>query len=135
MHKKVPTIIAAPLIAVFLLRALIPVGYMPSAIADGLPFVLCPDDLPAAFTALFERGGHDGGGHHDHGGHDSASAAQFPDQCDLGDTLSMAGAPADDPPLVDRLPAAAIDNGVDAIHFSQPRFRERARGPPRILQS
>ena len=39
------------LCAVFLLRALVPLGYMPSAVADGLPFVLCPDNLPAAFTA------------------------------------------------------------------------------------
>lgn len=108
------------LCAVFVLRALIPLGYMPAAISDGLPFVLCPDNLPVSFASGFASGGHD------HGDHESATI----DQCDFGDLAPDSSA------LVDLL-----QGQVDIVPAETPAvpvraFAERsvigpnARGPP-----
>ena len=65
------------------LRALVPVGYMPAPLADGLPFVLCPGSAP--YLTLPGSGGHHGGdaGHvpaHD----DAAAAAPAWESCPFG---------------------------------------------------
>lgn len=68
----------------FVLRALIPVGYMPAAWDDGLPFVLCPDGLPTSIAD--ELSGH---GHH-HGDDAESSRSDAADQCKFGHIVSSA---------------------------------------------
>ena len=56
---------------------------MPSSLANGLPFVLCPDNLPAAFAAQFEDDTH-----HDHAGHHGDTGTAAIDHCDFGQMVS-----------------------------------------------
>jgi hypothetical protein len=64
-----------------LLRLLVPVGTMPSALADGWFLKLCPDRLPAETLARLL-----GEPHHHHHAADERTAS--PVRCDLGATLS-----------------------------------------------
>ena len=108
------------LCAVFLLRAVIPLGYMPAAFADGLPFVLCPDNLPSAFTTAI-------GSHaHDHDDHDASAI----DQCDFGDLAPDSGATIDVPlHAIDAVPAALPALSIHAF-AGRSIIRPIARGPP-----
>lgn len=76
------------LLAAFMLRAAIPVGYMPAAPGSGLLFELCPDGMPAWFAQSGEHA------HHHHGEPDSAGEASA-DQCQMGHMLSSASAVGD----------------------------------------
>lgn len=76
------------LLAAFLLRAAVPVGYMPAAPGSGLLFELCPEGMPAWFD---QSGGH---AHHHHGGPESMGTASA-DHCQVGHMLSSASAVGD----------------------------------------
>jgi hypothetical protein len=121
-NRRTSAYLSVALLAAFVLRATIPIGYMPSAVADGLPFVLCPDNLPASFAALVEGPGH----HHDHGTDD----ANVVDQCDFGDLISAAAVPGD-------VQVAAPEPQATIYHIPESRayiqrnlLRAFARGPP-----
>ena len=113
------------------LQAIVPAGYMPAPIADGLPFVLCPGGVPGA--ALFAAGadahhaGHDG--EHQQAGEEQEPAPEW-QFCPFGAVL---GGPAvvaqhdaqfplaGEPPL-----PAATDGFVPSSVMSS----WRARAPP-----
>jgi hypothetical protein len=51
-HSRLPGRIGRAVVALYALRALVPVGYMPASIGDGGPFVLCADQSAATLTLL-----------------------------------------------------------------------------------
>jgi hypothetical protein len=87
------------------LRALAPLGYMPSTFGSGYLFELCPDQLPAGFT--FTR---QDSQHHHHNMQDGASSTESADLCDFGHLLvSVAGVDAPAADIVEAAPAVAIN--------------------------
>ena len=124
MQTRLPSSTVFSLLAVLLLRALIPVGYMPSSLADGLPFVLCPDNLPVAFAAKI------GGEHHDHSGHHDAPDSVAADECDFDEMLLSAAPPMDVDPVGIAPPAAPLESVVPRLIIGRSQISDRARGPP-----
>jgi hypothetical protein len=74
-----------------LLRALIPVGFMPVATADGLSIEFCPDagPLPAAAGAAADPHAH----HHHHQGGPDPSSASHHAPCPFAASATLAAAP------------------------------------------
>ncbi|MFK7915321.1 MAG: hypothetical protein AB8B93_15515 [Pseudomonadales bacterium] len=134
------------LLAVLLLRVLVPVGYMPAALADGWPVQLCPDGLSsAAMTALLgEQHQHHKmhsmvsmsheGAHHE--GHmmaaDPAPAAQaVPGQCDLAAFSGAVAPPAIAAAMLAPVTETAVATAVTTLHVRSVAFeRYRGRAPP-----
>jgi len=71
----------------FALRALAPVGYMPSAAGDGLLFELCPEQLPPGFVLSSSSSHHD---HHNQAASGTSQPANGADQCQIGHLLFSA---------------------------------------------
>ena len=106
--------------AVLVLRAAIPVGYMPSAAGTGLLVELCPEYLPSGF--MKSLAGHEG---HDHDGHEEGGH-----QCPVGHLLLSAAA-------VDDAVEAAIEFGSNTLNplplmaLAVPStVTQQPRGPP-----
>ena len=79
-HRKLAWLLAASL----MLRALIPLGYMPGNVLAGEYMVLCPAGLPPLARAS---------GHHEH--HAAADETTSLDQaCPIGTAMLQAAAPA-----------------------------------------
>jgi hypothetical protein len=74
-----------------LLRALIPVGFMPVATADGLSIEFCPDagPLPAAASGAADPHAH----HHHHQGGPDPSSASHHAPCPFAASATLAAAP------------------------------------------
>jgi len=111
------------LLAALLMRAAVPVGYMPAAPGTGLLFELCPDGMPAGFNPS------EGHAHHHHAAPDAAGEAGA-DQCQLGHMLSSAAAVGDSWQLdiVETLPVFSPmptppERGIAATAY-------RSRDPP-----
>jgi hypothetical protein len=104
-----------------LVRALIPLGYMPGSILDGEFMVLCPAGYAASIVAE---------SHHQHGG-DGESVIDADRACPLGTALQSAALlPSDSTPFEpSKIPVigSAPQNDVFNTHF-QARYRSRA--PP-----
>ena len=117
------------LCATFVLRALVPVGYMPAAWSDGLPFVLCPEGLPASVVDIL--GGHD----HQHGSEEDASASDAADQCNFGHIVSSAFLLHDVAPV--NLPIMGFHQPVAPEYFTGAAsvIAYLPRGPPNLKQS
>ena len=98
---------------------------MPSSLSDGLPFVLCPDNLPVAFAAQFEDDTH-----HDHAGHHGDPGTAAVDHCDFGQMFSSVAPPLDDQPDATAVLAAPYHASVSRLIVGQARLTSRARGPP-----
>ena len=110
-----------PLVALLLLRAIVPVGYMPGSIKGDSWFELCPDGLPQNFVAALK------GEHHHHGDSDSAPGVG---ECAFGDMLSPQAADT-----LQSLAAAPICAGFERAQFSSrfcaaARAVYRSRAPP-----
>lgn len=124
------TTIYAALACTFMVRALIPVGYMPGNLLEGEFVRLCPAGLPA----LTGHAGQDGhAGHHENV--DSIPAdVELSSVCPLGAALGQAG-------LIDAqpapfLPAAAAGLTAPATDESPPAptgVAFRSRAPPAVL--
>jgi len=126
------------LLALFLLRALVPVGYMPVALADGGPFALC-HGTSAQTLALLEQLQADAAGEHQHGHAPAEAQPAVPaddvhhdlwDRCPLG--LGASDAPLAHPfeltiPDPESLPGPWF---VEAIPPVATASVYRARGPP-----
>lgn len=84
-------------LAGFALRAVAPLGYMPSALGSGYLFELCPDQMPVGFT-FAETGSH----HHHHDSSDTEAPATTADLCDFGHLLISVV--ADDLPAIELAP-------------------------------
>lgn len=105
-----------------LLRALIPLGYMPGNALAGEFVVLCPTGLPAAIAQTL----HDGHLHHE-------PAVDMDQECPIGNALQTAALPAP-------LPAAIVTGDrvrYDAAESVTPPYRAPVRqypirGPPLI---
>jgi hypothetical protein len=116
-------------LAGIVLRALTPLGYMPSSLDSGYLFELCPEQLPAGFLVAKVAPGHQH--HHDHGSSSSDSPATTPDQCQIGHLLFSAIAA--DTPTLDLPEAAAQDKFVPAADKELRRTTltaYRTRAPP-----
>lgn len=112
MSPRRPRLLFAITGAAFLLRLLVPAGYMPAAVDSGWPLQLCGDGIPAEVMA------HLTGAHHHHH-HAHGDAGGMPEHCDLGGgfaadaelaSMEVAGAPAPTalqprrlPPLLDQI--------------------------------
>lgn len=72
---------------IFLLRSLVPAGFMPAALASGSPIQLCPQGLsPGVIAVLFD---HHQQHHHAHHGHVPDQASQGEEfNCPLGLVLN-----------------------------------------------
>jgi hypothetical protein len=126
------------LLALFVLRAYVPAGFMPAA---GAPFLLevCPTGMPVAAgspVAHHHMAGHDMAGHdmagHAMGGHDSGGHSGFED-CPFG------SAPATGPISQHIAPAPSAPIVSESILASEPApagtrlpRAHRARGPPAL---
>ena len=114
----------AILLGAVLLRAFVPVGYMPAAPGQGLLFELCESRLPASFTTVLEGHAH----HGDHSAHEEHSA--FGD-CSFGHILSGASI---DAPEVPELPVVPADTAAPVVlsdvRFAQRVYARAPRGPP-----
>lgn len=90
----------ALLLAVLLLRAAIPVGFMPAALGSGMLVVFCPDGVSTEFMQFLSG---EGGGNHAHLEH--GNAGDDPHQCPIGHML---------------LSAAATDSGSATAEVASP---------------
>ncbi len=112
----------------FALRALAPVGYMPSAVGDGLLFELCPEQLPPGFVLSSTSSHHD---HHNQAASEPSQPAGGADQCQIGHLLFSAIAV--DAPAVDEIQNKAISEFTPSAITTIPRATAsayRSRAPP-----
>jgi len=87
LRRSYQNFVIASVLAVFALRALAPVGYMPSAAGDGLLFELCPERLPPGFVLSSSSSHHD---HHNQAAPGTPQAKESADQCQIGHLLFSA---------------------------------------------
>ncbi len=119
-----------PLVAAgFLLRALVPVGYMPAAPGTGLLFELCHEGMPVAFMIALagDDDAHAHHGHHGHHGNDSAAEGS----CSIGHLLTLAMIDGVD--SIDVAAEPAIQQAAWPVTESLSvvrRYSSRPRGPP-----
>ena len=115
-------------LAGFALRSLAPVGYMPSAVGDGLLFELCPEQLPAGFILSSASSHHD---HHNQSAPATSQPADSADQCQIGHLLFSAIAV--DAPAVDGIQNKAMSEFIPSAITTIPHATAsayRSRAPP-----
>ena len=79
-------------IAAFLLRAVVPVGFMPAKLSDGGPFILCPGGPGGiALSSLVDK--HAGHGQHAHDGERATHEAW--EHCPVGAALAAIAPPSE----------------------------------------
>jgi hypothetical protein len=119
--------------AAIIVKLLVPVGYMPAALASGAPIRLCDGYLPRALQLPAEQVAPTAHGMaHGHGGHREHEHEHEHswEHCSLG-ALASAAAIAPDWPLVDFSSVAArIEVAEQGIPTSSTSLVVRARGPP-----
>lgn len=115
------------------LQAIVPAGYMPAPIAQGLPFVLCPGGLSGGLSFAVDRGDsrHDHGNEqqHEHGEGDGEASPEW-QFCPFGVVFSSTALVAESQaqhPLPGRNTLAA---DTDLIVRSISTRTWRARAPP-----
>ena len=116
------------MLASFALRALAPLGYMPSVAGSGLLFELCPEQLPPGFVLSNTSSHHD---HHKHAAYAKSAPADSPDQCQVGHLLYSAI--AIDAPAVDALINSSLSEFIPATDTTLSRTAAmvyRSRAPP-----
>lgn len=118
--------------ASFALRVMVPLGYMPAAIGDGGPFVLCPGGYQGALLEYLGSSMASNQSFHDHAGHASADHPSHHEgsDCSVGATFAAVAPIAAQPfvppaPAVER-PAAPAD--LPPAAALAPRYHSRA--PP-----
>ncbi|MEM7053545.1 MAG: hypothetical protein AAF446_03245 [Pseudomonadota bacterium] len=135
------------LAAAVLLRSMAAPGYMPSALVDGYPVMLCPQGLDADWYQLISAAKtvdahahhHHGHSHHHHFSNEEAPSspsieADHPlDRCALGSALAMLALPSSTHSV-----EAVSSTGSNPIRISEaPSFTcarvFRARAPPRLI--
>jgi len=87
LHKNFRTLAIVSVLTGFALRALAPVGYMPSAVGNGLLFELCPEQLPPGFVLSSTSSHHE---HHNQATSETPQPADSTDQCQIGHLLFSA---------------------------------------------
>lgn len=116
----------------FACRALTPLGYMPAAVGDGSPFILCPSGSQAELVQFFDsrrEHAHHGGHHHGAGdvNHDQHRDGS---ECPIGASFATAIPAA----LLDldtlSPPVAPLALPVDAPVTTAAASRYHSRAPP-----
>ena len=125
------------LLLAFVLRALIPAGYMP---ASDRPFALqiCPDGLPAQWGQPAQSDEH--AQHGTHGGHDAPASDQGSHPHDtlrashcVFATVASAGAPEFHAPVATSESSYAVAVRPRQIVVQPPEYRpQQPRGPPSL---
>jgi len=118
--------------ASFALRVLVPVGYMPAAISDGGPFILCPGGYQAELLQYLGTSGAHDHGTAAHAGHASAGQGSHAEgsDCSIGATFA-AVAPAASTPVVAPAPQAPRPFArLQVATVSEPDQRYHSRAPP-----
>lgn len=115
-------------LAAVVLRAIIPLGYMPGNLLAGEFMVLCPTGLPAGVSISST---HDHHGHHDHG--DGQDAMVDADRaCPIGAALKHVALPVE---TVEAVPFVAFDVPPQAVpsalHPSRTAAPYQPRAPPK----
>jgi len=111
--------------ASLLLRALIPIGYMPAAAGSGLVFEFCPEGIPKAFMQVLAG---DSAAGHGHTGH--SEAADEVHHCPVGHLLLSAAA-VDDSGQAEAIPSQSVPAPVSPRSWtSVSRTTYHSRGPP-----
>lgn len=110
--------------AAFLLRAVIPAGYMPAA-GSGLWFELCPEALPTSVMQSLT-----GESAHEHGHMDHGDSGDDNHQCPVGHMLSSAAAvdhswQAEAAPIL-----PALHKQLSYSFATVSRTNYHSRGPP-----
>lgn len=125
-------------LALFSLRAIVPLGYMPASLSDGGPFTLCPGTSPITpeMPGDHEKMHHavamdrDGVMHSDAGDHPAAGHDERWERCELGASAAdaaMAHVAGLSVPASAHLPGDSV-----VANLQGPRLvvRYRARAPP-----
>ena len=117
-----------PLVAAgFLLRALVPVGYMPATLGTGLLFELCHEGMPVEMMIALAGDEHAHHAHHGHHGNDSAAEGS----CSIGHLLTLAMIDGVDSVDVAAEPAARPGTWPFIKSMSVVRrYSSPPRGPP-----
>jgi hypothetical protein len=111
--------------ASLLLRALIPIGYMPAAAGSGLVFEFCPEGIPKEFVQILAGDSASGHGHAGHG-----EAADDVHHCSVGHLLLSATA-VDDSGQAEAIPSHSVPAPVSPRFWtSVSRTTYHSRGPP-----
>jgi len=113
------------LLAMLLLRAAIPVGFMPAAVGSGMLVVFCPDGVSAEFMQFLAG---DAGGSHDHLEHGSADDDTH--QCPIGHLLLSAAATDSDSAVAEVTGAPPPTTTTSYSFTSVSRTHYYSRGPP-----
>lgn len=113
------------LLAVLLLRAAIPVGFMPAAAGSGLLVVFCPDGVSAEFMQFLAG---DAGADHDHMDHGNSGDTTH--QCPIGHMLLSAAATDDGSQPGDVAIAPPPTTSASYLFTSVSRIHYQSRGPP-----
>jgi hypothetical protein len=129
--------LASLLVFVFLLRALIPAGFMPSA-GGGFPLELCPAVFPSALLAKAgaqashaDHEGHPHPGPHEHAGTDQGRAEKSGfEQCPFGSASPALAAADAGSSLLGITPDAAPAFTASSAHPARLVRSQRARAPP-----
>ena len=109
------------IVAAFILQSAIPLGYMPSSIADGIFVELCPDGLSANFVAAIT------GDHHAHHADDGSAF----EQCEVGQSIQPAAASADFAHTIQKLALASESYpATEAVFVRLHGNQYRPRAPP-----
>ena len=111
----------ALVLAALVMRAVIPLGYMPGNLLAGEFMILCPTGLPAGFALPGE--------HHHHA--DDAPMVDAERACPIGAALQQAALPADHnpAPTIERFPDAGLAPAPVPV-FVNPPARYHSRAPP-----
>lgn len=116
--------------ATFACRAVMPGGYMPAAVGEGGPFILCPAGSQAELVQYFDarRGHHP---EHHHAGH-TADHERHADgfECPIGASFAVAvpvtiPSTAAEPP-----PSTPPVTGTESPAVTAPSYRYHSRAPP-----
>ena len=116
--------VALATVSCLLLRATIPLGFMPGNVLAGEFVVLCPAGLPADTVRQL---------HHDHAGHDEKTV-DMDARCPIGTALQYAAAP---PAKADAEAGLSSHQHYIVENLSEPPAQTSGhtyfiRGPPRI---
>jgi hypothetical protein len=127
-------VVASLVLPALLLRALIPVGFMPVADAGGLAIGFCPGAgaLPPGAAMAHDHGHHMGSQHLDHaGGHLGGAGGAHHAPCLFAASATVAGAPTT-PALLLGTTVITPSAAVAVSRFSLPTIlrAQFPRGPP-----
>lgn len=106
--RLVPTLVAC-----LLLRALIPIGYMPGSIPDGEWMMLCPVASAETYELMASPG-------HAHHGARDADAVSVGDACPIGSALALVVVAFPGIPSVESAPVVSLPEFNSSLRQARP---------------